>query len=306
MVRLLRLRLLKEARHVSEPFEAYRGDPELDFDPSCPGCRCEGRFRVTMRKGMYQYRRCGRCGFFYAFPRPSILGLVRRLSSFAPMAPPLSPHQQEKSLQELMPRVNWIQQQLPHAKSLLDIGAGNGAFVAAAKRAGFDATGTELVPGSGRFPGIQILVGDLGELDLLPRSFDVITLWDTIEHVLDPVGVTRRCLELLRADGLLVIQTPNQAGFSARLRGAGWWAFGPSDHVQVFRPRALFGLIARAGGCVATARTQELCPWDPPGGPQNPAWPVRAFTALRESPRFQSALVRYRLGDWILLTAGPC
>ena len=53
---------------------------------------------------------------------------------------------------------------------------------------------------------------DLADAEANPNwPFDLITLWDVIEHVPDPVGLLGRCLNLLKPNGVLALKTPNRA-----------------------------------------------------------------------------------------------
>lgn len=203
------------------------------------------------------------------------------------------------------PHIDWLRAHHSTAHRLLDLGAGQGAFVAAAHRAGLDALGLELVEGTVRFDDAEVLVGDVLTLELPARSWDVVTMWDTVEHLRDPLAVVRRALELLRPDGILIIETPNERGLSARLRGGGWWVFGPADHLVMFSPPTLRALVERAGGRVVVTETRRLCWWND-GATETPIpWYGRLLERAGRHPRFKSALVRLNLGDWVWMVARP-
>ena len=100
---------------------------------------------------------------------------------------------------------------------VIEIGAAHGVFVALLTAAGFDATGIELSPWvveyARRTSGARMLLGPLEDQQLEPRSHDLIVAFDVLEHLPDPVRTMTRCAELLRDDGLLLLQTPRrQAG----------------------------------------------------------------------------------------------
>jgi len=95
---------------------------------------------------------------------------------------------------------------------VLELGSAHGGFVALLRWAGFDATGLELSPWVVQFAhkafGVPMLLGPVEDQQIKPASLDIITLMDVLEHLLDPVGTMRHCLELLKPNGILVIQTP--------------------------------------------------------------------------------------------------
>jgi ubiquinone/menaquinone biosynthesis C-methylase UbiE len=302
------------------PLPSGAPDPTLDPDQRCPVCRNdhvrapglaprphspETRAHTVMRKHVYEYRRCGSCGLLFAVPRPSASELLRRLAYWAEVGPRLSPAEQEAALRAVESRFDWIRRHHPRARTLLDVGAGAGAFVAAARRAGLDARGVELVPESARFPGIELLVGDLERLGLPARSYDVVTLWDTIEHLVDPLATIQAALALIKDDGILVVETPNERGVSARLRGSEWWVFGPTDHLVMFSPATLGGLVRRAGGRIVHLHTRELCSWNDPGSSRPLPPRGRLLEYARATRGTRHVLRALGLGDWVFAIGRP-
>lgn len=106
---------------------------------------------------------------------------------------------------------NILKYKLPPAKSL-EIGCGHGGFVSLMKFAGFDAAGTEMSPWVVEYAknsfNAQVFLGRIEELGLSKKSFDCLILFDVLEHLTDPKTTLQRCAELLKDDGILVIQTP--------------------------------------------------------------------------------------------------
>jgi 2-polyprenyl-3-methyl-5-hydroxy-6-metoxy-1,4-benzoquinol methylase len=95
---------------------------------------------------------------------------------------------------------------------ILELGSAHGGFVALMRWAGFDACGLELSPSIVEFArrtfDIPILLGQIEDQQIEPASLDAIVLMDVLEHLPNPVRTLRRCLELLKPEGLLIIQTP--------------------------------------------------------------------------------------------------
>lgn len=109
---------------------------------------------------------------------------------------------------------------LPHHHKLLDIGCANGLFLDEARRAGFEAYGAELSPDTAAFArtyfGLEVHPGDWREADYADGSFDVVTLFDTIEHLPDPLGELAALRGLLKPGGLLLQSAPNTEGLLSR------------------------------------------------------------------------------------------
>ncbi len=115
--------------------------------------------------------------------------------------------------------VHWLKALLryrqPPAK-VLEIGAGHGAYTALLRWAGYDATALDLSAWVADFArarfGIPYLVGPVEGQKLKRRSLDVVVANDVLEHLADPLATMRRCVELLKPGGVLVIQTPEYPG----------------------------------------------------------------------------------------------
>jgi 2-polyprenyl-3-methyl-5-hydroxy-6-metoxy-1,4-benzoquinol methylase len=108
--------------------------------------------------------------------------------------------------------------------SLLELGAGDGATLRAAKRlglasstAGIDLVAPDLGAADERID--RFLTGDCErmELDLPPGSFDAVLCADVLEHLVDPWRMVRRLTELLRPGGLFLASLPNFRNHRA------WW-----------------------------------------------------------------------------------
>ena len=111
--------------------------------------------------------------------------------------------------------VHWLNTilyyKLPLCKAL-ELGSAHGGFVALLRWAGFDATGLELSPwvveNARKIFGIPTLLGPVENQKIEPDSLDIIAMMDVLEHLPNPTETLRHCLNLLKRDGILFIQTP--------------------------------------------------------------------------------------------------
>jgi SAM-dependent methyltransferase len=136
------------------------------------------------------------------------------------------------------------------AGRLLDVGCGKAQFVDVARKGGWDAWGCELDAGACDYArthyGLETVVNGMMNHPSLPPLFDVITLWDVIEHVPDPVDVLRQMSSRLRPGGIAVVRTANIRSWAFDRRREHWWAFG-SDHRFYFSPASLSYAMVRGG-----------------------------------------------------------
>ncbi len=147
-------------------------------------------------------------------------------------------------------RLRAIERRLGRKGKLLDVGCALGDFVAVARELGWDAEGIEIsayAAAQARARGLRVRTGTLEEVDLPRRSYDVVTLYDVIEHLTDPVGTLRRVRELLRPDGVVHMVTPNVGGLQARLLGARWYHYKPGEHIYLFSPKTAREAVERSG-----------------------------------------------------------
>jgi 2-polyprenyl-3-methyl-5-hydroxy-6-metoxy-1,4-benzoquinol methylase len=146
---------------------------------------------------------------------------------------------------------------------LLDVGCAAGFFVKAAADAGWDAVGIEpcrwLADYGKTRLGVKIIPSTLAEADFKDGSFDVVTMWDVLEHVPDPLAELQHVFRLLRPGGLLVVNYPDVGTWQAKLAGKHWWFF-LSVHLTYFSRETIKAMVEKAGfgGCIMRAHFQSL------------------------------------------------
>lgn len=96
--------------------------------------------------------------------------------------------------------------------SLLDVGCGSGHFLGLAKEKGWQVDGLDFDEASLRraqeYFGVPTYQGTLETIEL-DREYDVITMWDYLEHVEKPYEIVQRAHSILKPKGLLMIACPN-------------------------------------------------------------------------------------------------
>lgn len=149
---------------------------------------------------------------------------------------------------------------------LLDIGCGNGDFLAMMREAGWDVFGVEPDPAAANFArethGISVRTGSLEEAKLPANTFDAVTLSHVIEHVYDPVELLRECRRVLTDHGKVVMVTPNVASLGHQIFKSSWVALDPPRHLHLFNSTTLGTCCDKAGLIVTSVRTSSrIAPW---------------------------------------------
>jgi|SRR5688572_22156599 len=184
--------------------------------------------------------KCRHCGLVYANPRNSSREVLEK---YVKVEDPLYFQERQGRVitfgKHLRPLHNFTGP--PAGRTLLDIGAHIGVFVEVANKAGWNAIGIEPSNWSveiARQSGIELIEGTLASSNLPDNHFDVVTLWDVIEHLSDPMTELKHVFRVLKPGGWVVIHTMNIESFFARLLGSKWpWLM--EMHLYYFSVRTL-------------------------------------------------------------------
>lgn len=142
---------------------------------------------------------------------------------------------------------------------LLDIGAGAGYFARQAASNGWDVTVCD--PAINKYAGfpdnIKLLENGTGEVP--SESFDVITMWDVIEHVESPMAMLYEAGRLLKRGGLLLIETGNYMCAERVSQGVRHWIY-QLDHRWYFSPESLTQILSTVGLAEISCHKEVLRP----------------------------------------------
>jgi 2-polyprenyl-3-methyl-5-hydroxy-6-metoxy-1,4-benzoquinol methylase len=194
----------------------------------------------------YRIVKCINCGFVYANPRGQAESII---NAYQAVEDPV--YLQEREGRELTFRKHLgPMHQLtgaPAGRKLLDVGAYVGVFVQVAREAGWDAMGVEPSTwgvAQAQKAGLPVVQGTLATANFAPESFDVITIWDVIEHFDDPSTELRHVWQLLKPGGFVVIHTIDVDSITARLMGS-HWPFLMEMHVMFFSRQTLRAMLEK-------------------------------------------------------------
>jgi SAM-dependent methyltransferase len=134
---------------------------------------------------------------------------------------------------------------------LLDFGCGGGSFLQRMQQQGWQVTGVDACAAAvqrvRRELGLHALQGTLPHPELRPGSFDVITMWHSLEHVHQPLTVLREAHRLLAPRGKLLVAVPNIDSLPFRWFGHAWYGLDLPRHLTHFAPATLHVMLERAG-----------------------------------------------------------
>ena len=141
-------------------------------------------------------------------------------------------------------------------KRLLDIGCGDGSFLLAARKAGWNVMGTERNPVSARGAGLDVEES----LDRVTASgtFDCITMWHSLEHMRNIPLTLSNLARLLKPGGKLMVAVPDSGGLQAAIFGSNWLHADVPRHLFHFDSKALMHCLEKAGFSIRQQWHQEF------------------------------------------------
>ena len=147
-------------------------------------------------------------------------------------------------------RLNVIEKYKKPGK-LLDVGCAFGFFLELASKRGWEAQGTELSKDAVDYTKKnkqQVFNGTLENADYKKESFDVITMFDVIEHVPDPKKTIMQIRGLLKPKGIIAVTTPNIGSLPAKILGRRWEEIKRvREHIYFFSDKTFKRLLESTG-----------------------------------------------------------
>jgi SAM-dependent methyltransferase len=217
----------------------------------CPVCGCEQYhvlyepwIDVSDPSGLYgaasgvqgtqQLVRCLQCTLIYENPRFPGEAIVRAYTAASDTG---HDTQHATRVASFCRALIALRKRLPPPGSrVLDIGTAGGAFLEAAQQLGYDAYGLEpsldLVE-KGRHRNLRISQGTIEDNPFEDQSFELVCMWDVLEHLPNPKAALFSVQKLLSANGMLLINFPDIGTWQARAAGKHFWWI-TSVHLQHF------------------------------------------------------------------------
>lgn len=244
-----------------------------------------GRDRILKKEGTYNLVRCRKCGLVYLNPRPDKDSLgelygdeyqFRGKPRPEPTTEVDDPPVDEKKASGMRiyfgypgPRPTAVEKltNIPAYLSvrrsnfgffdyvpggrILDVGCGRARFLSGMKMMGWDSYGADFSDEGPSYSAAQydlkMCYGDFHNLKLENEFFDVITMWQFLEHSYDPKGCLRKANTHLKKGGLLLAAVPNFGSAEASFFMGDWQHLDIPRHLYDFTPGTLTRLYEEAG-----------------------------------------------------------
>lgn len=269
-----------------------------------PCLLCGGTRRAVMHeKSPFQIVRCADCSFVYTLPRLAPDAIKRMYQSDywrsdAAKDFGYTDYVADEPLyvRTFELRADLVARHRPPPGRLLDVGCAAGFALTALRARGYDVRGVELSAEMAALArkrlggGEEVVHCGVLEEELFGGRFDVITMFDVVEHIEDPIAFLATARRMLAPGGIVVFETQNVASLFARLMGVKWQHYKFQEHLYHFDPRTVRVLLAKAG--------LELVEWSPRRGGKYVSLRFLVERAGRVHPLLSTLLAPLRLlGD---------
>jgi SAM-dependent methyltransferase len=158
---------------------------------------------------------------------------------------------QEYYLQTFRKRMHEIEKRIKRAGHVLDIGCAAGYFLTVARERSWEVEGVEPSAYVADYAKKQLRLKvhneTLNEIQLPKTAYDLVTIWDALEHVPDPRQTLAEAYRILRTDGLLVVSTHDIGSLVARLLGSKWYQLGLHLHLYYFSHKTIRQMLTIVG-----------------------------------------------------------
>jgi 2-polyprenyl-3-methyl-5-hydroxy-6-metoxy-1,4-benzoquinol methylase len=260
--------------HVLSELRDYESVANLHSAPTialettnCPLCGSNRRRLVVAAadrealppQPLFAVVRCRECDLCYTNPRPREADMGRfYYDNYAPHQAPHAPPKTARARSRRSAfigkrRPNWLRGEIEPIgqRRLLDFGCGTGAFLQCMDNLGWQVVGVDASPRAVKYVleelKLPALAGTLPNAVLPPESFDLVTLWHSLEHVYRPLEVLGEVHNLLSSGGKVLVAVPNIQSAPFRWFGPAWYGLDLPRHLTHFTPATLRKMLERTG-----------------------------------------------------------
>ncbi|MEW6202162.1 MAG: class I SAM-dependent methyltransferase, partial [bacterium] len=201
----------------------------------------------------FQIVQCIQCGLVHQNPRPKREFLSQIYpENYEPLISLEGKNRKEREerIGQQISRYRLVKQVHRYPGTLLDVGSGAGDFIYLAQKHGWNVYGIEINEDAYQYQkklGLKVHNRELTEAGFDDAFFDVVTLWDTFEHISEPVGTLNEIHRILKRDGAVIMSLPNFESFERRLFGKVWFAIDAPRHLYHYSPSTIKQMLKKTG-----------------------------------------------------------
>ena len=225
---------------------------------NCPLCNA-GVAKIKFMHGEFVYKLCPSCRSLFVANELSALNIRELYSesyyeadasnSKGRKGYPSYREAQESLKESFFRKLSLVRARVPSGR-LLDAGAAYGTFLKVA-HAYYDCVGLEVseyaVARAREEFGVDVRLGNVEQAPFVDAEFDVVVMWDIIEHLRNPVFALQEIHRMLKPGGYCFISTDDASNWLIKLLGTKWWAIAPPLHLCHFSKKGMLAALGRAG-----------------------------------------------------------
>ncbi len=261
---------------------------------------------------------CPNCGLFQTHPpltQDDIGPLYSNYYPYADIDPEKIKTGFQPELENKAKLKNWIignhriQNMLPQGTGkILEVGCGDGRSLLQLKALGYEAYGIEAdknIEPIKNALGLNIHIGTIENAPFEPKTFDIVTANQLIEHIVDLNSFITYSKKFLKDGGILILSTPNANSLYRLMFGQKWINWHIPFHQQVFTLKSLKNLLEKNGLKIFKSKTVTPTSWTlhqldafrHPSkiGVKNPYWMIKKATSNNQRSIKQNLFKKFIL-----------
>jgi len=208
---------------------------------SCNLCGAK-ESKFLFQKNGYNIVQCSKCGLAYVNPQPEKEEIKEFYKDHQEFYMERYPRKERSKLRDARREIKRIRRLISPKKidssKILDIGCSCGFLLKEVQDLGGDAFGIDISEWEVKYAkkkiGVKADVRAFTVSKLPPESFDVITMFDILEHLLNPFQGLKECFQILKEGGILIVGTPDFGHPKAQREGKNWGHLKPPEHLFYF------------------------------------------------------------------------
>lgn len=221
--------------------------------PLCSGNKIGNLWNIEKRGTEIYVEKCVVCGLIFQNPRPLDPNQFYEEDYYSGKASYSYSRNSDEDLPMWDARLSNIEVAIKKRSNnrILDIGCATGDLLLAASKRGWECWGVDVSShavkeASRKVKNAKILTGEIFDCDLPENYFDVITLFEVLEHIANPIALLQKINSLLAPGGIIVIQTSNVNSFKGKIQGKNFYYFEPG-HLIYYSVNTLRFLLKKTG-----------------------------------------------------------